>query len=99
MKIGDKIRVKENYNVLAGCEGYIIDIEGNYYVVDLYKGNGRVTERELAEFHVYLKEKYIEKITKLNVKQLRETKNTKIISTEESLKDIEAWFNDQMKGR
>ena len=31
---------------------------------------------------------------KLNIKKLRKTKKTTIISTEESLKDIERWFED-----
>ena len=35
--------------------------------------------------------------TKLNTKKLRETKKTTIISTEESLEDIERWTdNDKM---
>ena len=31
---------------------------------------------------------------KLNIKKLRKTKKTIVISTEESLKDIERWFKD-----
>jgi hypothetical protein len=31
---------------------------------------------------------------KLNIKKLRKTKKTTVISTEESLKDIERWFKD-----
>ena len=31
---------------------------------------------------------------KLNIKKLRKTKKTIIIPTEESLKDIERWFED-----
>jgi hypothetical protein len=31
---------------------------------------------------------------KLNIKKLRKTKKTTIIPTEESLKDIERWFED-----
>ncbi len=31
---------------------------------------------------------------RLNINRLRKTRKTKIISTEESLKDIEQWFSD-----
>ena len=31
---------------------------------------------------------------KLDIKKLRKTKKTTVISTEESLKDIECWFED-----
>lgn len=98
MRIGDKVRVKENHKIFAGCEGIIIDKQGIFYIVDLYKGNDKVTEKELEEFSVFFKEDDLEKIIKLDVKRLREEKNTQIISTEESLKDVEIWFNNQMEG-
>ena len=104
MNVGDRIRVKTDKDELfAGCEGFIIEgEEEGYYLLDLYKGNGKVTDEELKMYNVYLpidRVELIEPKVRLNVKELRETKNTEFISTEESLREVEIWFNNQMAGK
>lgn len=98
-KIGDKVKVVENESVFYNCEGIIIDIEDDFYAIDLYKGNERLNDEFVRECLVYLSENDLEKIIKLNVKRLREMKDTVTISTEESLKDVEIWFNNQIEGK
>lgn len=98
-KIGDKVKVLESESLFYDCEGIIIDIEDDFYVIDLYKGNERLNDEFMRECLVYLSENDLEKIIKLDVKRLREEKNTQIISTEESLKDVEIWFNNQMEDK
>lgn len=98
-KIGDKVKVVESKSVFYNCEGIIIDIEDDFYTIDLYKGNERLNDGFVRECLVYLSENDLEKIIKLNVKRLREMKNTVTISTEESLKDVEIWFNNQMEDK
>ena len=100
MKIGDRVRINETETLFVGCEGVIVEIDGNDFVIELYKGNHKLTAEEASEYLIYCVESELEllptpRFVRLDVKKLRETKNTKIISTEESLKDVDPFFNDK----
>ena len=93
MKIGDKVRVNDNGRLFKGCEGTIIEIENDgSYLVELYKGNDVITEREIKEYDVYFIEDELDMIVRLDVKKLRDVKNTTFISTSDSLKGVSRWF-------
>lgn len=93
MKIGDRVRVNEKESLYKGCEGIIIEIDGDgSYIVELYKGNDVITEEEIKEYDVYFNEDELDLIVRLDVKNLRNVKNTTFISTSESLEGISRWL-------
>ena len=93
MKIGDIVRVNNNNNLYSGCEGTIIEVDGDgSYLVELYKCNDVITEKEIKEYDVYFMEDEIDLIIRLDVKNLRKIKNTTFISTAESLEGISRWL-------
>jgi hypothetical protein len=94
-KVGDKVRVLETETFFKNCEGTIIDFDGMYYIIDFYKGNDIIGDADFSLFDGYLREDEIECIIKLDVKKLRENKNTTTISTKESLKDIIPFFEEE----
>lgn len=93
-KVGDKVRVLEHESFFKNCEGTIIDFNGVYYIIDFYKGNDTIGDVDLSLFDGYLREDELEYVLKLDVKKLREEKTTTIMSTEESLKDIIPFFEE-----
>ena len=93
-KVGDKVRVLETETFFKNCEGTIIDFDGVYYIIDFYKGNDVIGNADFSLFDGYLREDEIERVIKLDVKKLREEKTTTIVSTEESLKDIIPFFEE-----
>ena len=93
MKIGDRVRVNEKESLYKGCEGIIIEIDDDgSYIVELYKGNDVITEEEIKEYDVYFNEDELDLIVRLDVKNLRNVKNTTFISTSESLEGISRWL-------
>ena len=65
-KIGDRVRVVER-DLFGGCEGYICEIPGEdgwagSYLVDLYKGNDRITQEECDMYLVYFNDDNLELI-------------------------------------
>ena len=93
MKIGDRVRVNEKESLYKGCEGSIIEIDDDgSYIVELYKGNNVITEEEIKEYDVYFNEDELDLIVRLDVKNLRNVKNTTFISTSESLEGISRWL-------
>ena len=94
MKIGDRVLIV-NDSLFNNCEGYIIEIDDLGYLVSLYKHNDKITKEEINEYDVYFNKNNLELLPKLNIKKIRENKNTKIISTEESLEDIIPFYNEE----
>ena len=63
MNVGDRIMVNENAELFYLCEGHIIEVmEDGSYLVDLYRGNGRITQEEVNEYNVYFLEKELDLI-------------------------------------
>lgn len=89
-KIGDKIKVTINDSIFKNCEGVIVDIDEDDYWIELYKGNEFIE----GEMLILLLADSFELIPKLDIKRLRE-KETKIISTEESLIDIIPFYDPE----
>lgn len=94
-KIGDRVRIINN-NIFENCEGVIIDISNNdCYWIDLYKNNDSLSIEEIKEYSIRLNINELELLYKLDIKRLREEKETKIISTEESLIDIIPFYDPE----
>ena len=55
--------------------------------------NKEITEEEIKEYDVYFTEDEIDLIVRLDIKKLRNMKNTTFISTSESLEGISRWLN------
>lgn len=73
MLIGTNVRVVNEDSLYYKCEGYILEVHDTYdidgengyvvgYMVNLTKGNDRVTEKELDEYYVFFSVDEIEKI-------------------------------------
>lgn len=90
-KIGDKIKVIVDDSIFKNCEGVIVDIDEDDYWIELYKGNEFIE----GEMLILLLADSFELIPKLDIKRLREEKETKIISTEESLIDIIPFYDPE----
>lgn len=91
-KIGGIVRIINN-NLFAGCEGVVIEIEENGCWLELIKSSGNITNDEMRMYDVFIMNEDMESIIRLDTKRLREEKETRIISTEESLIDIVPFYD------
>lgn len=62
MEPGDKVRIKDKWGLLEGCEGTIIKKLDNNYMISLYKGNYRIPQALIEEHFVFLEERCLEKL-------------------------------------
>lgn len=93
MKIGDRVAIVNN-ELFDSCEGYIVDITEYFYYVELYKGNSQLIDKGVELFFTENELSLLPKL-RLNTDLIRKEKVTKIISTEESLKDVIPFFDEE----
>lgn len=94
-KLGDRVRIINERSMFKNCEGVIIEVDEDSYWLDLYKGNENIDDNMINEFDVFITEEDLELVIKLDVNKLREEKETRIISTEDSLIDIVPFYNPE----
>lgn len=62
MEPGDKVRIKDKWGLLEGCEGTIMKKIGDVYMVSLYKGNHRIPQVLVEDHFVFLEERCLKKV-------------------------------------
>ena len=94
-KLGDRVRIINESSMFKNCEGIIIEVDEDYYWIELYKGNDHIDNTMIKEFDILLSDEDLELILKLDTKKLREEKETRIISTENSLIDVVPFYDPE----
>jgi hypothetical protein len=62
VKVGDKVRIIDRMELLKDCEGIIINIIDDILLIDLYKGNYRISESEIEDFYLFFNKDSVEVI-------------------------------------
>ena len=64
-KVGDIVRIT-NDDLFDDCEGVILEaydeLWGGSYLIELYKGNERITQEEIDEYYIYFNDENLQLI-------------------------------------